>query len=184
MFPNQAPVATEIHWLNTIQQLGEINSQWASWLQEEASLTLRLKSHVKHSFNVRVLHEEKSLPTFSERQLLGVTEQECWIRQVYLEVDNQPWVFARSVMPMAKLSANAKQLIQVGNQALGHLLFANPQIQRGKLVFCRPQKLSLPTLWGRASCFSSKQNTEAEKQILVTEHFLQPMATQLNLPLA
>lgn len=175
--PSQAPTANKVNWLSNITQLGKLHPSWASWLLEEGSLTLRLKSHAKQSFAVKVLLEEETQPTPDELNLLGISSQTCWVRQVYLEIDNQPWVFARSVMPLASLSPTAKQLIQVGNQALGHLLFANPKVKRGKLFFCQPKQLNLPSLWGRASCFSGNAG-----QILVTEHFLHPMANQLNLP--
>ena len=178
MLPSQAPAAKEITWLAQLSQLGQLPLGWQSWLEEEGSLTLRLKHQAKQSFSVNLLLEEPPLPCHNELDLLGISHQECWVRQVYLEVDNQPWVFARSIMPLANLSPTARQLIQVGNQPLGHLLFANPQVKRGPLVFCQPNQLNLPSLWGRASCFSSPTG-----KILVTEHFLHPMASQLMLPL-
>lgn len=178
MLPTRAPEASEIQWLNSFNQLGLTSHEWKSWLEEEGSLTLRLKSQANEGFKVRILSEEQAQPTQAEAKLLNLGKQNCWVRQVYLEVDNQPWVFARSVMPLANSNAASSQLTKIGSQPLGHLLFSNPQVKRTPLVFCKPKQLAMPSLWGRASCFVSQ-----DINILVTEHFLHPMAQRLDLPL-
>ena len=172
----QIPSTAAVHWLPSAHLTGAPAGAWRSWLHEEGSLTLRLKNHAQHSFQVRVLSEMVAKVQVNERALLGGTQQQAWVRQVLLEVDGEPWVFARSVLPLDARGRLQRRLMQVGNNALGHILFSNPLIKRGPLVFCAPNQLSLPSLWGRASCFSG-QNL----RLLVAEHFLHPMAKQLLL---
>jgi len=172
----QPPETAFINWLPSAHLTGAPAGAWRSWLQEKGSLTLRLKSHAKQDFKVRVLSEEVTTAHEHEVDLLGCLKQRVWVRQVFLEVDGDPWVFARSVMPLDARGLLRHRLTQVGNRALGHVLFSDPLIKRGPFVFCAPNQLSLPSLWGRASCFSG-QNV----RLLVAEHFLQPMAKQLAL---
>ncbi len=171
------PSTAAVNWLPSVHLTGAPAGAWRSWLQEKGSLTLRLKSHAQQSFQVRVLSEKVVKIQANERALLGGLQQQAWVRQVFLEVDGKPWVFARSVLPLDARGRLQRCLMQVGNNALGHILFSNPLIKRGPLVFCLPNQLpSLPSLWGRASCFSGPN-----LRLLVAEHFLHPMAEQLFL---
>lgn len=168
------PNTAFINWLPSAHLTAAPAGAWRSWLQEKGSLTLRLKSHAQQGFQVRVLSEEIIRPHNNEMALLGCINQRAWVRQVLLEVDGEPWVFARSVLPLDSRGILRRRLTQVGNNALGHVLFSNPLIKRGSFVFCAPNQLSIPSLWGRASCFYG-QNL----RLLVAEHFLHPMAKQL-----
>lgn len=170
------PKSATINWLPSVHLTGAPAGAWRSWLQEKGSLTLRLKNHAQHSFKVRVLSEQLTTALPNEMALLGCIKQRSWVRQVVLEVDGKPWVFARSVMPLDSRGLAYRRLLQVGDKALGQVLFNDPLIKRGPFVFCVPNQLSLPSLWGRASCFSG-QNL----RLLVAEHFLHPMAKQLLL---
>mgnify|MGYP001944787497 CR=1 FL=1 len=172
----QPPETALINWLPSAHLTGAPAGAWRSWLQEKGSLTLRLKSHAKQGFQVRVLSEEVTSAQVNEQQLLGSLKPRAWVRQVLLEVDGEPWVFARSVLPLDARGILRRRLTQVGNNALGHVLFSDPLIKRGSFVFCAPNQLSTPSLWGRASCFYG-QNL----RLLVAEHFLHPMAKQLAL---
>lgn len=172
----ETPNTALINWLPSAHLTGAPAGAWRSWLQEKGSLTLRLKSQAQQGFHVRVLSEEVTAAHPHEINLLGCLKQRAWVRQVLLEVDGEPWVFARSVMPLDGRSILIRRLTQVGNNALGHVLFSNPLIKRGPFVFCAPNQLSTPSLWGRASCFYSKN-----LRLLVAEHFLHPMAKRLVL---
>lgn len=176
-FEQPPPEAAFVNWLPSAHLTAAPAGAWRSWLQEKGSLTLRLKSHAKHEFQVKVLSEEVTTPLANEQALLGCMNQRAWVRQVLLEVDGEPWVFARSVLPLDTRGILHRRLTQVGTNALGHVLFSDPLIKRGSFVFCAPNQLSLPSLWGRASCFYAKN-----LRLLVAEHFLHPMAKQLLLP--
>lgn len=164
-------------WHQAAHLTGTPAGQWRSWLKEEGSLTRRLQSQAQSSFRVRILNQGVLPIQETERQWLAVAHQRVWVRQVLLEVDDQPWVFARSLLPLDSRGSLLRRLTQLGNQALGQLLFANPRIHRGELRFCAPGQLPFPSLWGRASCFHS-----SSLRLLVAEHYLPAMATRLKLP--
>ncbi|SFC26995.1 chorismate lyase [Marinospirillum celere] len=155
---------------------GAPSGSWRSWLQETGSLTRRLQHQATGSFRVRVLSQGVAPIQESERQWLQVRQQRVWVRQVLLEVDEQPWVFARSLLPLDSRGSLLRRLTHLGDQALGHLLFASPQVRRGQLNFCAPGQLPLDSLWGRASCFYA-----SSLKLLVAEHYLPAMAERLQL---
>lgn len=164
-------------WHKAAHLTGAPPGLWRSWLKEQGSLTRRLQDQAHTSFKVQILNQGILPIQETERQWLGVSHQRIWVRQVLLEVDGQPWVFARSLLPLDSRGSLLRRLTQVGNQALGQLLFANPHIQRGDLQFCAPNQLPFSSLWGRASCFYTDS-----LRLLVAEHYLPAMATRLKLP--
>ncbi|SFX37931.1 chorismate--pyruvate lyase family protein [Marinospirillum alkaliphilum] len=164
-------------WLPSSHLTGAPAGAWRSWLQEQGSLTLRLQSQARQGFRVRVLSEGVSRVHPQEAQLLQAASHRVWVRQVLLEVDDQPWVFARSLLPLDDRGLLRRRILQVGNRALGHILFSDPLIERGPLMFCAPGQLPFDSLWGRASCFYGEH-----LRLLVAEHYLQPMAERLALP--
>lgn len=164
-------------WQRSLQLAAAPSGDWRSWLNEPGSLTLRLQSHASQSFSVRILSEGVQPISREERSLLNTRTPRIWVRQVLLEVDGEPWVFARSLLPLNKQGQLIHRLTHLGNQPLGHLLFKDPTIQRGDFLFCRPHRLPFASLWGRASCFESE-----DLRLLVAEHFLPPMAQKLGLP--
>lgn len=173
----QLHLATPSRWHPAAVLTAAPSGDWRSWLQERGSLTRRLQACARQDFQVRVLQEGVAPVHPAEAALLGGVHRRIWVRQVLLEVDGQPWVFARSLLPLDERSGLLRPVLQVGNRALGQLLFSNPQVRRGPLVFCAPDQLPFPSLWGRASCFHGQQ-----LQLLVAEHFLPAMAATLNLP--
>ncbi|WP_114416985.1 chorismate--pyruvate lyase family protein [Marinospirillum perlucidum] len=153
------------------------SGDWRSWLQEEGSLTRRLQQQAHTSFRVRVLNEGLLPINQHEAAWLASQHRRIWVRQVLLEVDGEPWVFARSLLPLDSRGSLLRRLKNTGNKALGHLLFTHPHIQRGPLHFCAPGQLPFASYWGRASCFN-----KASLRLLVAEHFLPAMQARLQLP--
>lgn len=102
------------------------------------------------------------------------------IREVELYCGDEPWVFARTLIPASSLTGGARRLARLGDRPLGAVLFADPTTQRrlvqmAKLLPRHPlfgaatDHLSeRPTeLWGRRTIFRY-----AGKPILVNEIFL------------
>jgi chorismate--pyruvate lyase len=89
-----------------------------------------------------------------------------WTREVQLFCDEQPWVFARTVIPPATLCGRSRRLQHLGDRPLGEVLFTDPGVQRGEVQIARitaSQHLhrrafgalaELPAvIWGRRSLF-------------------------------
>ena len=158
-----------------------LQKKWQHWLLDNTSLTQRLRIHCGMQFRVEVLKENWQRPLSTEAKILNIPlRQYVRIRQVYLHCHNQPWVFARTVIPQSSLSGVHRRLARLGTLPLGTILFAYHSLQRSDLQIAQLQsgdalytlatsdlESAPPKLWGRRSIFYL-----AYKPLLVYEVFL------------
>lgn len=164
-----------------------------TWLLEPASLTQRLHS-LGQGFYVQQLLQGKRKANFDEAMVLGINPRdEVFLREVLLYCGDQPVVFAHSITAMASLRHGWKNLLRLGNQSLGSMLFSNPKVHRTPFQFkklhshhpltrrlhqlaCHHQAIQLgqSPLWARRSQFFLQQN---QHPIMVTEVFLPNLFT-------
>jgi len=154
-----------------------------SWLVDNGSLTARLKARYA-DFVVQPAMLKNAKALTDEPVLLGLkTNQYALIREVLLMGNNQPVVFAHSVLPHASLRGAWRGLGKLGNKPLGAALFANSKVKRTPLEY---KKLSChhpismrvaghvtnaqKVLWARRSVFQLNC-----AKILVTEVFLEQL---------
>lgn len=131
---------------------------------DTGSLTERLQAHCR-DFQVQVLGQRQVPISLEEIQQLITPDQSYilsdWqVREVVLWGDGEPWVFARSLIPQALCAA---ELANLGNQALGKLIFNDPRFLRQPFEIChinQPADMvkalqlnSSKELWGRRSIF-------------------------------
>jgi chorismate lyase len=160
-----------------------LSGAYQKWLIDNGSLTARLK--VRYAdFAVQPVLLKNAKVFTDESALLGLkANQHALIREVLLMGNNQPVVFAHSVLPRASLRGAWKRFGKLGNKPLGAALFANPKVKRTpleykKLSACNPismrvsehLKTSPKALWARRSIFSLNC-----AKILVTEVFLEQL---------
>ena len=106
--------------------------------------------------------------------------QRAIVRQVQLLCDGQPWIYARTVIPVTSLRGRLQRLAHLGTRPLGGMLFADPAMRRGTVQLARicagqalyamaTSSLQQPPaeIWGRRSVFRI-----ANKPLLVSEIFL------------
>lgn len=153
-----------------------------SWLQDAGSLTARLIAQSRGEFRVEVLFQgfgqirldERRALTFNKRRLNK--HHATLIREVILYGNNQPWVFARSLLPLSSLTGRLRQLRKTSRKPLGAFLFKQPKLQRSPIEVAKinhnhhylPEYLHKnQTVWGRRSVFYVDQ-----KPLLVSEVFL------------
>jgi chorismate--pyruvate lyase len=156
-----------------------------SWLDDEGSLTARLVGLSKGQFQVEVLRQQLALPSRDEQQALGMKRPaRALIREVILRGHHQPWVFARSVLPLSSLSGKLRHLRKQRNRPLGAFLFSQPQLVRSPIAVASfnaddaylPPGIACSTpLWGRRSVFALDG-----KPLLVSEVFLPAFCDQLR----
>ncbi|WP_416885331.1 chorismate--pyruvate lyase family protein [Marinospirillum sp.] len=168
--------AMPVRWQPNLALVHAPAGAWRSWLQERGSLTQRLQQQARSSFHVELLQQRLVHLRTQELAQLGWSRQPVLVRQVLLHVDQQPWVYARSLLPLVTSAPLYRRVRHLGNQALGQLLFSSADLQRGTFSYCAPHQLAFPSLWGRQSVFYQQQAC-----VLVAEHFLPPMARALNL---
>jgi chorismate lyase len=148
-----------------------------SWLTEPGSLTARCIRQCRN-FRVRVLAFGKSAPLADE-----AAQRHAWVREVVLECDGVPVIFAHTTLSTAAGGRLTRWLSRLGSRSLGSLLFAYPGFVRGPIEFlrldCRHplyRRAALlcpagPALWARRS-----RHRLAGQAVLVTEVFLPGIA--------
>lgn len=155
-----------------------------NWLQDKGSLTARLIAASDGQFQVKVLRQVIALPSRSEQQALEMKRPSlALIREVALYGCNQPWVFARSLLPLTSLTGSLRHLRKQGNRPLGAFLFSQPHLVRSPIAVAAisPEDAYVPAaltnntlLWGRRSVFYL-----ASKPLLVSEVFLPAFCARL-----
>ena len=151
------------------------------WLLDTGSLTQRLLQSCQGKFRVDVVSLKWQRPMRNEARRLGLRlHQRALIREVRLLCNEQPWVFARTVIPFRTLKGALRYLVRLGTRPLGAVLFADPHMQREELeLACINRNMSLfesampngtantSCIWGRRSVFYLEN-----KPLLVSEIFL------------
>jgi len=155
------------------------------WLGDSGSLTARLIVQSEGDFNVQVVRQIIGRPALNERHVLQMKQPAlALIREVILFGRNEPWVFARSILPLASLTGSLRHLRKQDNRPLGAFLFSQPHLQRSAIAVARisrdhayiPRDLADDQLlWGRRSVFHLQQ-----KPLLVSEVFLPAFNAQLK----
>lgn len=153
----------------------------SDWLLDRASLTLRLQQLCPGKFRVQVLSQVRGIPRLDEARALGMKPREMAIvRQVLLLCGGNPWIYARTVIPVSSLRGKLQRLAGLGTRPLGGVLFADPGMHRGTVelaeilpgqaVFAAATghlRQRPAAIWGRRSVFRL-----SGKPLLVSEIFL------------
>ena len=149
-----------------------------NWLLDTGSLTEKLQSQCA-SFHLTLIGQRQANITPEEFQQVcapqqALNQQEWQVREVLLWGDNQPWVFARSIIPQ-KLCEN--DFVNLNTKPLGQLIFNDERFMRlpFEVTNICPSEAFLEQLhicsemqlWGRRSAFSFE-----DLKMTVSEVFL------------
>ena len=148
------------------------------WLLDRGSLTAHLLCTSGGQLQVRKLSQGIGRPLLSESRFLGIPQGErALIREVTLHCLDEPWVYARSVIPVSSLKGPLRRLRHLGNQSLGALIFKEPSMRRGAFqvslmsgdsAYIHPDCRQSGEAWGRRSYFRIHN-----QPLLVSEVFLE-----------
>jgi chorismate--pyruvate lyase len=150
-----------------------------SWLQEQGSLTRRLRALCGSSFRVAVVGESWRQPFRGEAaRVRSHPRKLVWTREVALLAGERPLIVARSLMPRGMLRGRHASLTRLGQRPLGDWLFTNPGLTRLALEFARVQPAQWHTVppvaqarhaavWGRRALYRI-----GRQRLLVCEFFL------------
>lgn len=168
---------TEPRWCRAHPGVVQWPPPLRSWLLDQGSLTAKLVDLSGGDFRVEVLRQTLARPRPSEQRLLGMPAGRwALVREVALWGRSEPWVFARSLIPLSSLTGRLRRLRRLDSRPLGGFLFAQPDLVRGSMeVSCiEPRRTYVPPelqrdtdLWGRRSVFELER-----KPLLVSEVFL------------
>lgn len=185
--PTISHFARELCWFVRPRQPWHLHPSTAlrSWLLDSGSLTAKLQKLSNGHFSVEVLRQVHARASRSEALALGIGFNElCLIREVILRGHHQPWVFARSVLPLRSLTGSLRHLRKQGTRPLGAFLFSQPHLKRSPIALALisghhaylPEALiGANPVWGRRSVFSL-----ADKPLLVSEVFLPGFASAIS----
>ena len=157
---------------------GQCDPALRSWLTEPGSLTARCQRGCRE-FRVRLLRFGKGEPLADEAVKGGVSNGLAWVREVALECDGRPVIFAHTTLAAGSRGRLTRWMARLGSRSLGSLLFAYPGFRRGPIEFLRLDVRhplyrraaawaeGADALWARRSlhCLGTQQ-------VLVTEIFL------------
>ena len=147
---------SKLNWHN-IDYFDDIPEEVLFWIRDDQSLTQKLKKKY-HDFRVEVYRQDELEIYKHEINQLG-NEEKFIVREVFLYGDNQPVVFARSVIPK---NTKTDSIMKIGNKPLGEILFTNPNTLR------EPIEITFHNdVWGRRSIFIMNNS-----RILISEFFL------------
>lgn len=178
------PYGESIQWFSPENTQAIPDTALKHWLLATGSLTLRLKTACQR-FEVKVLGEQLIQALAGESSL----DEPQWVREVLLCLDDEPWVFARTLIPQSLLDFQQQAFTQLGTKPLGELLFNHADIKPGKIELAQFEtcsKLALlatelnqdvtAPLWGRRRYFSVN-----DTQLMVSEIFLPAAVEKINL---
>jgi len=147
-----------------------------------------LTQYLRQQGGVTVTKRQQSWarPRIDEQQLIaaGQSQQFALIREVSLQVDGVPWVFARTVLPADTLNGSNRFLRHWDSRPLGEFLFKHKGCTRGDFQFTliSGNHKSIPhdlkregVLWGRRSLFFLNR-----KPLCVAEFYLPAFVEHLN----
>lgn len=170
---------TRLNWCKKQHCLSKsLNVNLKQWLFDSGSLTARLMDHCSGEFSVKVISIKRAAPTPDEIAALGMSPRShAIIREVHLCCNNEPLVYARTIIPVSSLRGALRGLALLGNKPLGVVLFSDKSMRRkpmeitsvkpGHKCYAWSQSMRHATVWGRRSVFSLKQ-----QELLVSEFFL------------
>jgi chorismate--pyruvate lyase len=151
----------------------------AHWLLAQGSLTQQLRAYAGGKFRVERLNESLQHANLDEiKQLRIHSNQRVWVREVLLFGDcPEPWVHARSVMPLKTLRGSGRRLKLLKNRSLGSLLFERGGVQTiSKTNQRKARELAqLKEGWTRRTTY-----VWHKKNVLVQETFLPAFEASLS----
>lgn len=129
------------------------NTEIKSWLLEQGPITKRIKSIAE--FRLELIQDELSDATDDEILFLKIDSEEIRIREVILYGNENPIVFARTIIPDTTIEKGLKELGKIGNKPLGDILFEKDIFSKEDIVFASfKDKESL--FWGRKIKYTVK----------------------------
>ena len=153
---------------------GAPEERLASWLREPDSLTARCRRACAQ-FRIRLLRCGLMQPIADEAR----RQQLAHVREVLLECDGVPVIFAHSVLSTMPNGRLTRWLAGLGSRSLGSLLFSYPGFKRGQLEFLRLDirhplyRLAAPWAAGESQLWARRSQHRLGQQVLcVTEVFL------------
>ena len=135
-----------------------------SWLLEEGPITKRIESNEK--FELKLLRDDLGNVNKLDRSFLGHLNGDMKIREVILYGNQNPRVYAQSIIPVETINQGLSKLGELGTKPLGDILFEKNIFKKENTVFAK-FKDKKNIFWGRKTKYNVKN-----KPFSVMEVFL------------
>ena len=140
-------------WMPEIKSLEVQNKEIISWLNESGSITSRIKSF--SNFRLKLLRDGPGKVDASEDDLIITNYKENNIREVVLYSDEEPFIYAKSILPLETIRLGLGALGSLKENPLGDILFSNPQIKKKYMLFAKFE-LNKRIFYGRKGIYTVK----------------------------
>lgn len=167
-------------WMPGVELLRDVPDGLASWLTESGTLTGRIRAASRDGrCRLRVLEQRVGFLSKEQQGALDTSVASCFVREIELVANDEPWVFAQTLVPDATLELHP-WLAELGDSPLGETLAEVGGLERGPFEFATlPAAHPLAAraleyadeepdfLWARRSWFAIRG-----RRLLVQEVFL------------
>ena len=140
-------------WKSEIKSLEVQNKEIISWLNEPGSITSRIKSF--SNFRLKLLRDGPGEVNAAEDDLIISNYQENNIREVVLYSDKEPFIYAKSILPLETIRLGLGALGNLKENPLGDILFSNPEIKKKYMLFAKFES-NKKIFYGRKGIYTFK----------------------------
>ena len=140
-------------WISETNSLEVRNKEILSWLNEAGSITSRIKSF--SNFKLKLLKDGLGEVDIIEDDLIISNYEENNIREVILLSNEEPLIYAKSIIPLETIKLGLNILGNLKENPLGDILFSNPEIKKKYMLFARFQSKE-EIFYGRKGIYTVK----------------------------
>lgn len=138
-------------WMSETKSLEVQNKEILSWLNESGSITSRIKSF--SDFKLKLLRDSPGEVDAAIDDLIISNYKENNIREVLLYSDEEPLIYAKSIIPLETIRLGLGVLGNLKENPLGDILFSNPEIKKEYMLFSKFE-LNKKIFYGRKGIYT------------------------------
>ena len=140
-------------WMSETKSHDVQNKEILSWLNEPGSITSRIKSF--SDFSLKLLRDGPGEVNAAEDDLIISNYEENNIREVVLYSDEEPLIYAKSIIPLETIKLGLGVLGSLKENPLGDILFSNPEIKKEYMLFSKFES-NKKIFYGRKGIYTVK----------------------------
>ena len=140
-------------WMSETKSLEVKNKEILSWLNESGSITSRIKSF--SDFKLKLLRDGPGEVDSADDDLIISNYKENNIREVLLYSDEEPLIYAKSIIPLETIRLGLGVLGNLKENPLGDILFSNPEIKKKHMLFAKFES-NKKIFYGRKGIYTVK----------------------------
>ena len=140
-------------WMSETKPLDVQNNEILSWLIEPGSITSRIKSF--SDFKLELLRDGPGEVDAADDDLIIANYKENNIREVLLYSDEEPLIYAKSIIPLETIRLGLGVLGNLKENPLGDILFSNPEIKKEYMLFSKFES-NKKIFYGRKGIYTVK----------------------------